>query len=221
MVHNVQRKKRAARRGPVGDVPHLSLSSPKGITDPSTEKGSPRSPRSGDLLVSGCTGTHVVVVRNHPARRSTKPSSANPTLNSKMYVKREEYVEVEDMEHRYSQPARWRSELETVRPAGRCDPLGQQAKGRNRTGHRRPSKEAEEGAEREGSFSAEASTWPVTGSVRSSWWSLCRSSPGRAMARPESGSSQAGHQSSDPGEGGASLVASKRTRRRMAPADSR
>ena len=89
----------------------------------------------------------------------------------------EEHVDVENMEHRYSQHARWRSEPETG--WWQMTVAGQR---KNRRGHQGQSKEAEDGAEGEAPW---PSTWPVTEPFHSSsWWYLCRSSPCRAMARP-------------------------------------
>ena len=89
----------------------------------------------------------------------------------------EEHVDVENMEHRYSQHARWRSEPETG--WWQMTVAGQR---KTRRGHQGQSKEAEE--ERKEKLLGRGGTWPVTEPMHSSsWWYLCRSSPSRAMAR--------------------------------------
>ena len=76
---------------------------------------------------------------------------------------------MEDMEHRYSQHARWRSDSETGWWQGDVTHKDTDDEGRPK----------EEPNGRKSSLKRKGAPRPVTRQVQSSWWYLCRSSPGR------------------------------------------
>ena len=130
-------------------------------------------------------------------------------------MREEEHVDVENMEHRHSQHADGAPEPETcwwqkdVTHKVRDDDGSPRTEQRRGRGSGRRSSRAEYVARHR---AVPLVVVPV---------SLISVSGSGSVHSPESGSSQAGHRSSEPCEGGASIMGAKRTPRKMARAGSR